>query len=116
VEEFKYLGTNITNQNSIKEKIKSKLRPGMLAISLCRIFCVKVCYPKSTITLPVVLCGCEIWSLALREEPGLRVFENRALIRIIGSKKNEVTGEWKQLRNEEFNDLSCSSNFVQVIK
>ena len=52
---------------------------------------------------PVVLCGCETWSLTLREERRLRVFENRVLRRIFGSKRDEVTRKWRKLRNEELN-------------
>jgi len=55
--------------------------------------------------LPVVLHGCETWSLTLREERRLRVFENRVLSRIFGPKTDEVTEEWRKLHNEEFNDL-----------
>jgi hypothetical protein len=58
-----------------------------------------------TIILPVVLYGCETWSLTLREKSGLRVFENRVLRRIFGSKRDEVTGEWRKLHNEELHDL-----------
>jgi hypothetical protein len=68
------------------------------------------------IILPVVLYGCETWSLTLREEHRLRVFENRVLRRIFGSKRNEVTGEWRRLHNEELNDLYSSPNIVRVIK
>ena len=50
-----------------------------------------------TIIFPVVLYGCEIWSLTLREEHRLRVFENRVLRGIFGAKRNEVTGEWRKL-------------------
>jgi hypothetical protein len=50
----------------------------------------------------VVLSGCEIWSLTLREEHRLRVFENRVLRRIFGPKRDEVTGGWRKLLNEEF--------------
>jgi hypothetical protein len=53
----------------------------------------------------VVLYGCETWSLTLREEHRLRVFENRVLRRIFGPKREEVTGEWRRLRNEELNNL-----------
>ena len=52
-----------------------------------------------TVILPVVLCGCETWSLTLREERRLRVFENRVLRGIFGAKRDEVTGEWRKLHN-----------------
>ena len=65
-----------------------------------------------TIILPVVSYGCETWSLTLREERRLRVFENRVLRRIFGSKRDEVTVEWRKLRNEELNDLYFSPNIV----
>jgi hypothetical protein len=58
-----------------------------------------------TIILPVVLYGCEICSLPLREERRLRVFENRVLRRVFGPKKDEVTVEWRKLHNEELSDL-----------
>jgi hypothetical protein len=61
-----------------------------------------------TIILPVVLYGCETWSLTLREEYRLGVFENRALRRIFGPKRDEVTGEWRKLHNEELHDLYSS--------
>ena len=73
-------------------------------------------YRNTCIILPVVLCGCETWSLTLREERRIRVFENRVLIRIFGSKTDEVTGEWGKLHNEELNDLYYSSNIVRAIK
>ena len=60
--------------------------------------------------------GCETWSLTLREERGLRVFENRVLRRIFGPKRDEVTREWRKLHNEELNDLYCSPNIFRVIK
>ena len=69
-----------------------------------------------TIILPVVLYGCETWSLTLREERRLRVFENRVLRRIFGPKRDEVTGEWRKLHNEELNELYCSPNIVRLIK
>ena len=58
-----------------------------------------------TIILPVVLYGCEAWSLTLREVRKLRVFENKVLRRIFGPRRDEVTGEWRRLHNEELNDL-----------
>jgi len=60
-----------------------------------------------TMILPVVLYGCETWSLTLREERRLRVFENRVLRRVFGPKRNEVTEEWRKLHNEKLNDLYC---------
>jgi len=69
-----------------------------------------------TIILPVILCGCETWSLTLREECRLKVFENRVLRRLFGPKSGEVTGVWRKLHNEELNDLYSSPNIVQVFK
>jgi len=83
----------------------SSLLPKNLKIKIYRI-----------IFLPVVLYGCEIWSLTLREERKLRVFENRVLRRIFGTKRDEVTGEWRKLHNEELNDLYSSHNSIRVIK
>ena len=68
------------------------------------------------IILPVLLYGCEASSLTLREERKLRVFENMVLRRIFGPRRDEVTGEWRRLHNEELNDLYCSPNIVRVIK
>jgi len=64
----------------------------------------------------VVLYGCETWSLTLREEHRLRVFENRVLRKMCGAKRDEVTGEWRKLRNEELNDLYSLHSIVWVIK
>jgi hypothetical protein len=58
-----------------------------------------------TIISPVVLYGCETWSLTFREERRLRVFENRVLRRIFGPKRDEVPGEWRKLHYEELSDL-----------
>jgi len=66
--------------------------------------------------LPLVLYGCENWPLTLREERRLRVFENRVLRRIFVPKRDEVTGEWRKLHNEELNDLYSSPNIVRVMK
>jgi len=69
-----------------------------------------------TIILPVVLYGCEAWSLTLRKARKLRVFENMVLRRIFGPRRDEVTGEWRRLHNEELNDLYSLPNIVWVIK
>jgi hypothetical protein len=69
-----------------------------------------------TIILPVVLYGCETWSLTLREEHRLRVFENRVLRKIFGPKRAEVMGEWRKLHNEELRDLYFSPSIIRIIK
>ena len=69
-----------------------------------------------TIILPVVLYGCEVWSLTLREECRLRVFLNRVLRRVFGPKRDEVTGEWRKLHNEELSDLYSLPNILRVVK
>jgi hypothetical protein len=66
--------------------------------------------------LPVVLYGCETWSLTVREKRTLRVSENSVLRRIFGPKRDEVTGEWRKLHPEEINDLYSSPNIVWLIK
>jgi hypothetical protein len=82
VAQFKYLGTTVTNQNLIGEEIKRRLNSGNN---------VKIRIYK-TIIFPVILYECQTWSLTLREEHRLRVFENRVLRRIFGPKRDEVTG------------------------
>jgi len=123
VEEFKYLETTLTNQNSIQEEIKSRLKLGnacyysvqnLLSSSLpSKNLKIKI---YRTIILPVVLNGCETWSLTLREERRLRVFENRVLRRVFGLKSDEVTGEWRKLHNEDLSDLYSLPNIVRVVK
>jgi hypothetical protein len=71
---------------------------------------VKIC---KTIILPVVLYGCKTWSLTLREEHRLRVFENRVLRRISGSKRDEVTGERRKLQNGELHNLYSSPDIIR---
>ena len=99
MEEFKYLGKTLTNQNYIQEEIKSRLKIGnacyysvqnLLSSSLLsKTLKIKI---HRTIILPVVLYGCETWSLTMREERRLRVFEIRVLRRVFGPKRDEVTG------------------------
>jgi hypothetical protein len=66
--------------------------------------------------LPVVLYGCETWSLTLREEHRLRVFENKVLRRIFGRKRDEMTGGWRKLHNEELHNLYSSPSIITMIK
>jgi len=110
VEEFKFLGTTLTSQNSIQEEIKIRLNSGnvyyhsvqnLLSSSLLSKNCKIKIY--RIIILPVVLYGCKTWSLTLREERSLRVFEMRVLRRIFGPKRDEITMEWRKLHNEELN-------------
>jgi hypothetical protein len=89
VEEFKYLGTTLTNQDSIQEEIKSRLKLGNDCYYLVQNLLSSSMVSKNlkiktyrTIIVPVVLYGCETWSLTLREERRLRVFENRVLRRV----------------------------------
>ena len=101
MEGFKYLGTTLTIQNSIREEIKSRLRSGNACChSAQNLFSSRVLSKKlkikiyRTIIVPVVLYGCEAWSLTLREVRKLRVFENMVLRRIFGPRRDEVMGEW----------------------
>ena len=77
---------------------------------------IKVIKGRKQCLLPVVLYGCEAWSLTAREERKQRVFENMVLRRIFGPRRDEVTGEWRRLHNEELNGLYSSPNIVRVIK
>ena len=123
LEQFKYLGTTLTNQNSIQKEINSRLKLGnacyhsvqnLLSSSLLsKNLKIKI---YRTIILLVILYGCETLSLILRQEHRLRVFENRVLRRIFGRKRDGATGEWRKLHNEELNDLYSSPNIVRVIK
>jgi hypothetical protein len=69
-----------------------------------------------TIILLVVLYGCETWSLTVRDEHKLRVFENRVLRRIFGPKRDGVTGGWRELHNEELHNLYSSPSIIRIIK
>jgi hypothetical protein len=68
-----------------------------------------------TVILPVVLYGCETWSVTLMEGQRFRVFENRVLRRIFGHKRDEVRGEWRRIHNEELNVLYLPPNIIRVI-
>ena len=116
VEQLKYLGKTLMNHSSIQEEIESRLKPGnvcchsapnlLFSSLLSKNIKIKI---HRAIILLVVLCGCETWSLILRE-----VFKNRELRRIFGPKKEEVTREWRKLYNEELNDIYSSLNIIWV--
>jgi hypothetical protein len=123
VANFKYLGTILTVQNCMHVEINSRLNSRNACYHLVQSLLsscllsrnVKVKIYK-TIILPVVLYGCETWSLTLREEHRLRVFENRVLRRIFELKRNEVMGELRKLHNGKLHNLHLSPDIISQIK
>ena len=91
--------------HSVQNHLSSRLPSKNLKINIYRI-----------IIFPIVFYGCETRSLTFWEERKMRLFENMVLRRIFGPRKDEVTGEWRRLHNEELNDLYCSPNILRVIK
>ncbi|KAJ4434403.1 hypothetical protein ANN_22964, partial [Periplaneta americana] len=123
VEKFKYLGATVTNINDTREEIKHRINMGnacyysvekLLSSSLLSKN-LKVRIYK-TVILPVVLYGCETWTLTLREEHRFRVFENKVLRKIFGTKRDDVTGEWRKLHNTELHALYSSPDVIRNIK
>jgi hypothetical protein len=117
------LGATVTNQNLIQEEIKRRLNFGNacyysvqnLLSSRLLLKNLKITIYKTKI-LPVVLYWCETWSLTIREEHRLRVFDNRVLRWIFGPKMDEVTGEWRKLHNEKLHDLYSWLSIIRIIK
>jgi hypothetical protein len=123
VAKFKYLVKTLTDQYHIHEEIKSRLKPEntcyhsvqnlLSSRLLSRNLKFKI---YKTIFLSVVLYGCETWSLILREEHKLRAFEESVLRRILGPKRDEVTGEWRKMHNGELHNLNLSSDIITQMK
>jgi hypothetical protein len=112
VAKFKYVGTTLTGQNYMREGIKCRLNSGKACYHSVQSLLSSLLFPRNvkvkiykTIILPVVVCGCETWSLTIRKGHRLRVFENRVLRRICGPKRDEVTGDWRKLENGELHNL-----------
>jgi hypothetical protein len=113
----------VTTQNLIQEEIKRRSNSGNACYHSVQSLLSSRLLSKNlkiriykTINLPVVRYGCETWSLTLREEHRLRVFENRVLRRIFGPKRDEVMGEWRKLHNDELYDLYSSPSIIRIIK
>jgi hypothetical protein len=121
--QFKYLGTTVTNHNLIQEEIKRRLSEGNACYHSVQNLLSSCLFSKNlkmriykTIILPVILYGSETWSLTLREEHMLKVFENKALRKIFRPKRDEVTGRWRKLHNEELHDLYSLPSIIRIIK
>ena len=107
------------------KKLRAEWTPGMLAIIVCRIMSSRLPFENINIKiyiiliLPVVLYGCETWSLTLSEEHKLRAFKKRVLRKIFGHKKGVVIGDWRRIHNEKLYILcsvDCASRYIYVIK
>jgi hypothetical protein len=92
----------VDNYHSVQKLLSSRLLSKNLNIRIYK-----------TVILPVILFGCKTWSQTLRKEHRLKVFENRVLRRIFGPKRDDVTGEWRKLHNEELRDLYSSPSRVK---
>ena len=121
IKKFKFLGATVTNTNDIREQIKRRIN----MVNVCYYslnFIVPPAFQElkvityKTIILPVVLYGCETWSLTLREEHRLRMFENKVLRKIFGAKRDEITGEWRKLHSAELHALYSSPNIIRNLK
>jgi hypothetical protein len=121
--ELEYLGTRVINQNLINEEIKSRLNSGsscyrtsknlLSSHLLSKNVKIRIC---ETIILSLVFYACETWSLTLREEHRPREFENILARRICGPRRDQVTGSWRKLHNEEFHNLYSSPSIIRMIK
>ncbi|KAJ4445480.1 hypothetical protein ANN_07288 [Periplaneta americana] len=123
VEKFKYLEATVTNVNDTRVEVKRRIN----MVNACY-YSVEKLFSSSllsknlkvriykTVVLPVVLYGCETWTLILRKEQRLRVFETKVLRKIFGAKRDEVTGEWRKLHNAGLHALYSSPDIIRNIK
>jgi hypothetical protein len=95
----------VRSYHSVQNLLSSRLLSKSLKITIYK-----------TIILSVVLYECETWSLTLREEHRLEVFEKRVLRKVFGPKRDEVTREWRKLHNEELHDLHSSPSIIRIMK
>jgi ubiquitin C-terminal hydrolase len=112
----------VTNENLIDDEIKMRLNSGNACYHSVQNLLSSHLLSKNlkiriykTIILTLVLYGCETWSLTLREEHRLRVFENRVQIWIFGTRRDELTGGWRNLHNEELRDLYSLPNIIRIM-
>ncbi|KAJ4441834.1 hypothetical protein ANN_11693 [Periplaneta americana] len=123
VGKFKYLGPTVLNINDTREESKRRINMGNACYySVEKLLSSSLLSKKlkvriyKTIILPVVLHDCETWTLTLREEQRLRMFENKVLRKIFGAKRDEVTGEWRKLHNAKLHTLYSSPDIIRNIK
>ena len=122
MEKFRYLGVTITNTNDIREEMKRRINMGnacyfsLEKILLSRLLSKKLKVKTYKTIILVVLYGCETWSLTVREEHRLRVFENKVLRKISGVKRDEITGEWRKLHTAELHALYSWPNIIRNLK
>jgi hypothetical protein len=123
VSQLKYFGTTVTDQNLIQQEIKRRLNSGNACYHSVKSLLSSHLLSKNlknriykTITLPVALYGGETWSLTLREEHRLRVFENSVLRRTLGLWMDEVMGGLRKLDHEELCDLYSSPSIIRIVK
>jgi hypothetical protein len=123
VSQFKYFRTTVTNQNLIQEEIKRRFNYGNACYHSVQSLLSSRLLSKNlkmriykTIILPVILYGFETWSLTLKEEHRLRVFEDKVLRRVFGPKSDEVTGGRRKPHNDELRDLYSSPSIIRILK
>jgi hypothetical protein len=111
VAQFKYLGMTVRNQNLTQEKIKRRLNSNNACYRLVQNHLSSRLLSRNV----KILYACETWSLTLREEHRLRVFENRVLRRIFGPKRDEATVGWRKLHNEELHNVYSSPSIIRMM-